>query len=93
MFSCSFLPVRRVYLPVVMFLRKSEATGGFSFGIELNHHCSLVTDDPGIVSGLEHHSLRGNEFKRATVGKLATHMALEQEADVRMHAQGGVLRG
>ncbi len=65
----------------------SEVARRCGFGIELDHHCRLVTDDPSVVSRLNHHNLWGDVVKSAAVGIRSLHMSSDQEADVRMHAE------
>ena len=75
------------WLLVAVLLGEPEAARRCRFGIELDQHYCLVTDDPGIVPGLNDHHLRRNELKDTAVGVLAAYVAPGQEADVRMHAK------
>jgi hypothetical protein len=64
-----------------------EAACRCCFGIELDQHRRLVTNDPSVMSRLNDHHLQGDELEGTTVGVFATHVASGQEADVRMHAE------
>src|SRR5262245_5965057 len=77
----------RSRLLVAVLLGEPEAARRCRFGIELDQHRCLVTDDPGIVSGLNDYHLRRDELEGAAVGVLATYVAPGQEADVRIHAK------
>src|SRR5215467_11018073 len=73
-------------LLVAMHLGEPEVARRCRFGIELDEYRCLVTDDPGVVSGLNDHDLRRDELEGAAVSVLATYVAPSQEADVRVHA-------
>ena len=77
----------RSWFLVAVRLREPEVTRRCRFGIELDEYCCLVTDNPGVVPGLNDHHLRRDELEGAAVSVLATYVAPGQEADVRIHAK------
>ena len=52
-----YCQVDRLCLLVAVLLGESEAARRYRFGIELDQHRCLVTDDPGVVPGLNDHSI------------------------------------
>jgi hypothetical protein len=77
----------RARLLMAVLLGEPEEARRCRFGIELDEYRRLVTDDPGVVRGLNDHNLWRDELEGAAVGILATYVAPSQEADVRVHAK------
>jgi hypothetical protein len=67
--------------------RNVEASDGVAFEIDLNENCGLVTEYAGIVAWFDDDGLWCHERRGATIGILDAHLALYEEADVRVHAQ------
>src|SRR5215475_7584799 len=74
---------------VAMLGRQTEALRGLARGVELNEHGGLPSDDPGVVTGLDHDDGRRREVERAAVTVLTLHSPRRQETDVAVHTQVG----
>ena len=70
-----------------MAVRHAQPTGGFFFEIELDHHNRFIADDPAVVSWLDRDDLRSTMLDDASVRILDVNLAVDQEADVGVHAQ------
>jgi hypothetical protein len=65
---------------------KAESAARLPFAIELDQHGGLVTDDPGIVAGLDHDDLGRDVLEATAIGILAADVTPGQKADVRVLA-------
>src|SRR5499433_1569974 len=74
---------------VAMFGRQAEALRGLARGVELDEHGGLPSDDPGVVTGLDHDDGRRREVERAAVTVLTLHSPRGQESDVAVHTEIG----
>src|SRR5262245_4890539 len=74
---------------VAMLRRQAEALRGLARGVELNEHGGLPSDDPGVVTGLDHDDGRRRKVERAAVTVLTLHSPRRQETDVAVHTQVG----
>ena len=65
----------------------AQPAGIFTFEIELDHHDRFLADDPPVVSWLDRDDLWSTMLDDASVRILDVNLAVDQEADVRVHAQ------
>src|SRR5215813_13314795 len=72
-----------------MFGRQPEALRGLARRIELNEHRGFPSDDPSVVTRLDHDNGRRREVERAAVTVLTLDSSRGQETDVAEHAQVG----
>jgi len=78
---------------VPMAVRHAQPTGGLSFEIELDHHNRFFADDPPVVTRLDRDDLRSTMLDDASVRIFDVNLAVDEEADVRVHAQLGANHG
>src|SRR5215475_14576848 len=74
---------------VAMLGGEAEALRGLARRVELNEHGGLPSDDPGVVTGLDHHDGRRREVERAAVTVLTLHPPRGQKPDVAVHTEVG----
>src|SRR4029453_6345773 len=70
--------------------RHAESFGGFRLEIDLDHDDRLVRERPAGRARLCGDAPRGDEFELAPVGVLDVNPALDDEADVCVHAEVGL---
>lgn len=70
-----------------MAVRHTQPTRSLFFEIELDHHNRFFTHDPPVVSWLDRDDLRSPMLDDASVRILDVNLAVDQEANVRVHAQ------
>jgi hypothetical protein len=76
-----------------MAVRHAQAAGGISFEIELDHHNWFVADNPPVVSWVDRNDLRSTMLDDASVRIFNVNLAVDEEADVGVHAQLGADHG
>src|ERR1019366_3374345 len=75
--------------PVPVRLRHPELADRLALEVEFDQDCSLITDNPAIMAGLDDDDLRSRELDSAAVRILDVDLAAGQEPDVRVHAEVG----
>src|ERR1019366_3158804 len=75
--------------PVPVRFRHPELADRLALEVEFDQHCSFITNDPPIVTGLDDDNLRSRELDSAAVRILNVDLAAGQEPDVRVHAEIG----
>ena len=72
---------------MAMAVRHAEASRSLFFEIELDHYNRFCADDPAVVAWLDRDDLRSTMLDDASVRILDMNLAVDQEADVGVHAQ------
>jgi len=78
---------------VAMAVRHAQPTGGLTLEIEFDHHDGFSADDPAVVSWLDRNDLWRTMLDNASVRIFDVNLAVDQEADVGVHAQLGADHG
>src|ERR1035437_129128 len=82
-------PEKQLPSPVPVRLRHPELADRLALEVEFDQDCSLITDNPAIMTGLDDDDLRSRELDSAAVRILDVDLAAGQEPDVRVHAEIG----